>query len=104
MVKQHAAFFNFQPFIGNAVEFFVYGRGTFFKNFVFMDGDTGFGGMIDIHTHFSTLFAGNLIVRKLETGLFAAFYKAKALLFISGGYPEMSGCGYEYTFKQTDRD
>jgi hypothetical protein len=24
--------------------------------------------------------------------------------FLSGGYPEMSGCGYEYTFKQTDRD
>ena len=47
-----------------------------------MDGDTGFGGMIDIHTHFSTLFAGNFIVRKLETGLFAAFYKAKALIFI----------------------
>ena len=24
--------------------------------------------------------------------------------FLSGGYSEMSGCGYEYTFKQTDRD
>ena len=38
--------------------------------------------MVDVHAHFSALFAADFVIRQSKPRLFAAFGKAEALLFI----------------------
>ena len=46
---------------------------------IFMDGNTGFFGMVDIHAHFCSLFAADLVFSKRKAGFFTTFYRTKAL-------------------------
>ena len=51
-----------------------------------MDGDTGFRGMVDVHSHLRTLFAADLVIGEFKTRLLTALYETKALFFI---FPEI---------------
>ena len=51
-----------------------------------MDGDTGFRGMVDVHSHFRALFAADLVIGEFKTRLLTALYETKTLFFI---FPEI---------------
>ena len=80
--SQHRTLFLLQPFVRDAVQICLNLCIPLFQRAVFMDDDPGFPGVVDVHTHLGALLAGDLIVRKVETGFLPIFDPSKALLLI----------------------